>query len=196
MNSNENDPHLTVKIVSEYVAHHKLPASQLSDLIATVHQAIGQLGQSPELEEVLTPAVSVRQSVHRDYVVCLDCGFRGKTLRRHINVRHGLNPDEYRERWGLKGSHLLTAPGYAEQRSTMTKTLWLGRKPSETAPAKAQAQAPAPIEADEKTEAKPAPKRKARRAPNSAAAVGNPVAETKPARTKRSRRAVAASAEP
>jgi predicted transcriptional regulator len=29
-------------------------------------------------EEVLTPAVSVRRSVHRDYVVCLDCGYRAR----------------------------------------------------------------------------------------------------------------------
>jgi hypothetical protein len=24
----------------------------------------------------------------------LDCGYRGKTLRRHVSTRHGLGPDE------------------------------------------------------------------------------------------------------
>jgi ROS/MUCR transcriptional regulator protein len=33
------------------------------------------------------------------------CG--GKTLRRHISTRHGLSPDEYRRRWGLRSNHPL-----------------------------------------------------------------------------------------
>ena len=99
-----------------------------SDLITSVHQAIGQLRQPPEPEEVLTPAVSVHRSVHRDYVTCLDCGYRGKTITRHIATRHGLSRDEYRQRWGLRSSHRLTARAYSEYRSTMAKALGFGRK--------------------------------------------------------------------
>ena len=128
MNTEEVDPHLTAKIVQSYVTHHRLGPDQLADLITSVHRAIGQLGQPPEPDEVLTPAVSVRRSVHRDYVVCLDCGYRGKTLRRHIFARHGLSRDEYRQRWGLRSSHPLTAPAYSERRSTMAKARGLGRK--------------------------------------------------------------------
>jgi predicted transcriptional regulator len=125
----EVDPHLTAKIVQSYVRHHNLESNELADLITLVHRAIGQLGQLPEPDEVLTPAVSVRRSVHRDYVICLDCGYRGKTLRRHIGARHGLGPDEYRQRWGLWSSHQLTAPAYSERRSSLAKELGLGRKP-------------------------------------------------------------------
>jgi predicted transcriptional regulator len=103
-------------------------SDQLSDLITSVHQAIGQLRQPPEPEEVLTPAVSVRRSVHRDHVTCLDCGYRGKTLTRHIATRHGLSRDEYRQRWGLRSSHRLTARAYSEHRSTMPKALGFGRE--------------------------------------------------------------------
>jgi predicted transcriptional regulator len=125
----EVNPHLTAKIVQSYVRHHNLGSNELADLITLVHRAIGQLGQSLEPDEVLTPAVSVRRSVHRDYVICLDCGYRGKTLRRHINARHGLDPDEYRQRWGLRSSHRLTASAYSERRSSLAKELGLGRKP-------------------------------------------------------------------
>ena len=128
MNTEEINPHLTAKIVVSYVRHHRLVPDQLADLITSVHQAIGQLGQPPEPDAVLTPAVSVRRSVHRDYVVCLDCGYRGKTLRRHISTRHGLSPDEYRQRWGLRSNHALTAPVYSEHRSTMAKARGLGRR--------------------------------------------------------------------
>ena len=40
MNSNEAYPHLTAKIVSEYVGHHKVAATQLPELITTVLQAL------------------------------------------------------------------------------------------------------------------------------------------------------------
>jgi len=71
MNTEEINPHLTAKIVVNYMRHHRLVPDQLGDLITSVHRAIGQLGQPPEPEEVLTPAVSVRRSFHRDYVICL-----------------------------------------------------------------------------------------------------------------------------
>ena len=130
MNNEVLDPHLTTKIVSSYVRHHTVGADQVSDLITSVHRALGQLGQPVQPQEILTPAVSVRRSVHHDYVVCLDCGYRGKTLRRHITTRHGLSRDDYLERWGLKSDHPLTAPGYSEQRSMLAKERGLGRKPS------------------------------------------------------------------
>jgi predicted transcriptional regulator len=139
----EVDPHLTAKIVQSYVRRHNLGSNELADLITSVHRAIGQLGQPPEPDEVLTPAVSVRRSVHREYVICLDCGYRGKTLRRHISTRHGLSRDEYRQRWGLRSNHPLTAPGYSERRSTLAKSLGLGRKLAEPVdPAKRQKASP------------------------------------------------------
>jgi predicted transcriptional regulator len=129
MNTEETSPYITATIVSSYVRHHTVEANQLSDLIITVHRAIGQLVQPVQPEEVPVPAVSVRRSVHHDYVVCLDCGYRGKTLRRHITTRHGLTKDEYLRRWGLPSDHRLTAPAYSERRSEMAKSLGLGRKP-------------------------------------------------------------------
>ena len=129
MESKDGHRPLTAKIVGSYLRHHKVGASQLSDLIAIVHRSLSGLGQQPLAEEALTPAVSVRQSVRPDYVVCLDCGYRGKTLRRHISSRHGLSRDEYLRRWGLQPDHPLTAPAYSERRSTLAKQFGLGRKP-------------------------------------------------------------------
>jgi predicted transcriptional regulator len=184
MDSNGNDPHLTAKIVSKYVAHHKVATDQLADLINTIHRAIGQLGQHVEPEEAVAPAVSVRRSVQHDFVICMDCGYRGKTLRRHINVRHGLSPDEYRERWSLKSTHPLTAPAYSERRSAMSKALGFGRRaPLPVVPA-------APVEAAPTVEAaKPTRRRKTNPAAEVPAAADEPASVVaKPARTRRSRR--------
>jgi predicted transcriptional regulator len=53
VNTEEINPHLTTQIVVSYVRHQRLGPDQLSDLITSVHRAIGQLGQPPEPDEVL-----------------------------------------------------------------------------------------------------------------------------------------------
>jgi predicted transcriptional regulator len=83
---------LTAKIVGSYLRHHTVGAGELPKLITTEHRSLGQHGRQAPVEQVLTPAVSLRQSVRHDYVVCLECGHRGKTLRRHISTRHGFEP--------------------------------------------------------------------------------------------------------
>ena len=118
------------KIVASYVGNHTLPPDQLPALIAAVQQTIRQLGKPIPAQTTRTPAVPVRRSVQREHVVCLECGFRGKTLRRHLGMRHGLQVAEYLRRWDLPSDHPLTAPAYSEQRSTMAKQLGLGRKRS------------------------------------------------------------------
>jgi predicted transcriptional regulator len=169
---------LTAKIVGSYLRHNKVAANQLPDLIATVHKSLGELGQQPPAGETRTPAVSLRQSVRQDYVICLDCGYRGKTLRRHISSRHGLSRAEYLSRWGLKPDHPLTAPAYSEHRSTLAKQLGLGRKPNAGATPTA-AESSGPSDAG-KTEADHASSRRV-------TAAGSDEAASQPKRTRQGR---------
>ena len=197
MNTETVDPHLTAKIVRNYVRHHTVEVGGLSGLIATVHRALGELGQPNHPEEVRTPAVSVRHSVHQDYVVCLDCGYRGKTLRRHINRQHGLSRDEYRKRWGLRNDHPLTAPAYTERRSMLAKELGLGRKPkAQAGPTVSPAAAPEPADAVQERKATPTRRRRSRLASNNADVANNTVPEPTPARKRRPRSRVASGASP
>jgi predicted transcriptional regulator len=186
VNTEKINPRLTAIIVKSYVVQHRVRPDQISDLITSVNQALDQLGQPVEPEEVLVPAVSVRRSVREDYVVCLDCGYRGKTLRRHVSTRHGLNRDEYLKRWGLRSDHLLTARAYSERRSTMAKALGFGRKSTERAtPEVSPPAAPTPVNLAQGSEVKPA-RRRSRAALGSANVTREAIAAT-PARKSRSR---------
>jgi predicted transcriptional regulator len=129
------------KIVASYVGNHNLAPDQLSALINIVQQTLRQLGKPVQTQPVRSPAVPVRRSVQRDHVVCLECGFRGKTLRRHLGMRHGLQVSEYLRRWDLPSDHPLTAPAYSEQRSAMAKQLGLGRKRNRSRPRNRRAKA-------------------------------------------------------
>src|SRR6266481_5553104 len=163
VNTEKINPRLTAMIVKSYVVQHRVRPEQFSDLITSVNQALGQLGQPVAPEEVLVPAVTVRRSVHQDYVVCLDCGYRAKMLRRHISTRHGLNRDEYMKRWGLRSDHPLTAPAYSERRSTMAKAFGFGRKRTGLAtPEVSPSAAPPSVDVGHGSDAKPARKRRSR----------------------------------
>src|SRR6516165_7411917 len=197
MDTQKVNQHLTAKIVGSYVRHHTVGGGQLSDLIAAVQRALGALGQPNHSPEVRTPAVSVRRSVRQDYVVCLDCGYRGKTLRRHINRQHGLSRDEYRKRWGLRNDHPLTAPAYTEQRSMLAKELGLGRKSkAQAGPAGSPAAAPKPVDSVQEPEATPTRRRRSRSASNTADIANKTVPEPTPARKRRPRSRAASGASP
>jgi len=119
---------LTATIVAAYVRQNQIASDQLATLISTVHRALVGLGKpATEAEVERTPAVPIRRSVHRDYVVCLECGWRGQMLKRHVATGHGLTVEQYRARWNLSREHPITAPGYSERRSGLAKQIGLGR---------------------------------------------------------------------
>src|SRR5271169_7021168 len=122
------DRELTTDIVAAYVRRNQIRADQLPVLISTVHKALATLGKPvAEFDRERSPAVPIRRSVHRDYVVCLECGWRGQMVRRHLTTGHGLTVDAYRARWNLARDHALVAPAYSERRSTLALQLGLGR---------------------------------------------------------------------
>jgi predicted transcriptional regulator len=125
--STSADRELAARIVAAYLRHNPLGAEQIGTLIATVHQALGSLGNAAEAAIERTPAVPVKRSVHRDYVICLECGQRGRMLRRHL-ATHDLTVEEYRARWKLPPEHPMVAPTYREKRSQLAKQLGLGRR--------------------------------------------------------------------
>jgi predicted transcriptional regulator len=142
------DPALVSRIVSRYVAHNTIAAGELPNLIANVHRSLAELG-TPADAPVPKGAIAVNRSYGRDFVVCLDCGWRGQMLKRHLTTGHALSTDEYRARWNLKATHPLTAPGYSERRSTLAKQLGLGRlSPRASAPEPAPSPTAVPAASD------------------------------------------------
>ncbi|MGX7875708.1 MucR family transcriptional regulator [Mesorhizobium sp. ORM6] len=128
---------LTAHIVSAYVEKNRLPASGLADLIASVATSISGLGKpAAPVAAPLVPAVNPKKSVTPDFIICLEDGKKFKSLKRHLGVHFGLTPDAYRAKWGLPSDYPMVAPNYAASRSQLAKSIGLGRKAVEVAPAK------------------------------------------------------------
>ena len=161
----DSDPDLNLmemaaEIVSAYVRNNSVPAGELPQLLQSVHSSLGSIvnGPKPEpVKEPQQPKVPVKKSVTDDFIVCLEDGKRFKSLKRHLHSEHGLSPQDYRAKWALPKDYPMVAPAYANARSSLAKTLGLGRK--------------APSVITETTEASP-----------SAAAQGGDTATKKPRR--------------
>jgi predicted transcriptional regulator len=127
---------LTSDIVSAYVSGNAIDLSALPDLIASVHDSLMRITSSDTLHdsERPTPPVPIKKSITPDYLISLEDGQPYKSLKRHLNSR-GLSPTQYREKWGLQSDYPMVAPNYAKQRSDLAKTMGLGRKRVEAAPA-------------------------------------------------------------
>src|SRR5689334_16648482 len=125
----ENQRH-TTDIVAAYVRHNSVSPDQISGLINAVHSTLTSLGKNVADEPPRVPAVSVRRSVRPDHIICIECGYKGKMLKKHLQSRHGLSITEYRSRWRLLSDYPMTAPNYSERRSQLAKSTGLGRKRS------------------------------------------------------------------
>lgn len=116
-------------ITASYVSNNPVPASDLPDLIIAVHRSVARLTvPKPPEAEVHVPAVSVKASIKPDHLVCLVCGAKLKTLKRHLMAQHGLTPQQYRQRYKLRPDYPIVAPSYSKDRSAMARQFGLGRK--------------------------------------------------------------------
>lgn len=131
---------LISNIAASYLRRNSVSIDQIATVVSSVTSAIEkaakEIGGSavPEFlpaprETGRSPAVPIKKSVQREYIVCLEDGLHARTLKRHLNSAHGMTPDQYREKWGLPDDYPLVAPAYSESRSKMAKKLGLGRKP-------------------------------------------------------------------
>jgi predicted transcriptional regulator len=130
----------TTSIVAAFVGHNDVEVNDIPALIDTVYSALTGLNKTQVMSELgvrsgagaglaeRPPAVAIDKSVFPDYIVCLEDGKKLKMLKRHLQSAYQLTPEQYRVRWGLAPNYPMTAPSYAEVRSTLAKKSGLGTK--------------------------------------------------------------------
>ena len=121
---------LTADVVAAYVSNNPVPVSELSNLIADVHAALGRVTRTTEQApaEKQKPAVNPKRSVHDDYIICLEDGKKFKSLKRHLAAHHKMSPGQYRQKWKLPDSYPMVAPSYSNSRSAIARKYGFGRQ--------------------------------------------------------------------
>jgi predicted transcriptional regulator len=103
---------LISNIAASYLRRNSVSIDQICTVVSSVTRAIeeaakeigGSAVHDPQTAPIQTehsPAVPIKKSIQREYIVCLEDGMHARTLKRHLNSAHGMTPDQYREKWGL-----------------------------------------------------------------------------------------------
>lgn len=150
--SNINAVELATELTIAWLSNPNTRAAgeDIPSFLRTMHEAVSNLAtpaaaaESEDTSGDHVPAVSVRKSLaSKDHIISMIDGKPYKTLRRHL-AGHGLTPDDYRQRYGLKPDYPMVAETYSQARRDMAKKIGLGRKPGAR---KSAADEVAPVEA-------------------------------------------------
>jgi predicted transcriptional regulator len=132
MNEKEDILELATDLVASYVRNNQIDADQLPNLLTSVFETMHEIvhGEDPQNTVIpvpAVPAVPVDQSVHDDYLICLEDGQKYKSLKRHLRTKFELTPKAYREKWGLPTDYPMVAHNYSRERSRLAKRTGLGK---------------------------------------------------------------------
>ncbi len=115
-------------------SNNRVAAEDVPAFLQTMHSTVLGLASGVQETEEAAPqqdhvaAVSVRKSLaSKDHIISMIDGKPYKTLRRHL-AGHGLTPETYRERYGLRPDYPMVAETYSQSRRDMAKRIGLGRK--------------------------------------------------------------------
>lgn len=119
---------LTTDIVTSHLSRNTVESGDISGLIRDVYATLSTVGTSEQERDMPQPAVSIKKSIHPDYIICLEDGKKLKMLKRHLRTSFDMSPDDYRQRWGLPPDYPMVAPNYALQRRDLAKKIGLGTR--------------------------------------------------------------------
>jgi len=120
----------STQIIAAYVSNNTISSEELPSLIDNVTSTLKVLttGGSSRSNRDQKPAVPIKKSLNDDYLICLEDGLKFKSMKRHLRVKYGMTPAEYRAKWDLPHDYPMVAPNYSVKRSNLAKSLGLGKK--------------------------------------------------------------------
>lgn len=123
----------TCAITAAFFSRNHVAVSEVSGVIRSVHEALTGLPSSSSADATAQkPAVPIKRSVTRDYIICLEDGKKLQMLKRYLRVRYNLSLDDYRIKWNLPPDYPMVAPAYSERRSALAKEAGLGVRTQKT----------------------------------------------------------------
>lgn len=132
---------LATQILTAQIAAGDIKKHEVTETLVTLTQTISTMliggeATSPDPQAANsniipwnrpTPAVPISESVHPDYLICLEDGTKRVMLRRYLRRQHNMSVDEYRKKWNLPADYPMVAPNYTRQKRVYAKLVGLGK---------------------------------------------------------------------
>jgi predicted transcriptional regulator len=122
---------LTTRIVTAWLEKNRTGAAELGGIIRTVgssFQAVRVRSRIVISRPAGTekPAVPVKRSVTGNAIICLHCGGKYRSLKRHLQTVHGLTAQDYIARWNLPKTYPFSTVNYSHRRSNRRRGAIVG----------------------------------------------------------------------
>lgn len=117
------------EMVEAYVSHNQIEPEKVPALLQSLIDTLTQ-GSTPAptpRSSRPVPAVPIEESVHDDYLICLEDGAKMKLLKRYLKNNFNLTPSEYIKKWGLPADYPMVCKNYSLSRSKIAKEMGLGK---------------------------------------------------------------------
>ncbi|MDR2464368.1 MAG: MucR family transcriptional regulator [Holosporales bacterium] len=121
---------LAAKLTAAYLSSNNVQISDVNSVMHSFFQVLSEINKSSGLIKgrlPVMPAVPIEESVHENYIVCLEDGKKLQMLKRHLSTVYKMTIEEYKERWNLGPEYPVVSPNYARRRSGIAKNTGLGR---------------------------------------------------------------------
>lgn len=108
--------------LDEWILSHKII---IKTLIESKNYLENYEMKEDKKEIIKSPAVPIDQSIHPDYLICLEDGLKFKSLARHLNSL-GITKEEYISKWNLPADYPFSCPNSSKKRYqvTMKNKFW------------------------------------------------------------------------
>ncbi|MDR1597919.1 MAG: MucR family transcriptional regulator [Holosporales bacterium] len=121
---------LSVSLAAAYLNSNSMSLLDASATVGSFFSVLNELNKTPSGVKgrmPVAPAVPIEDSIHDDYIVCLEDGKKLQMLKRHLSTVYKMTLEEYKERWNLGPDYPVVSPSYARRRSNIAKNTGLGR---------------------------------------------------------------------
>jgi len=120
---------MTAEIIQSQIGSKQMTTDEITSALNDTFQALKAL-QDAETCSVLevraeeptaAPTLDPKKSIHKNKVVCLECGQEFKMLSPKHLASHGLDSKSYRKKYGFSARQPLCAKSLSEKRSASGK---------------------------------------------------------------------------
>lgn len=114
---------MTAEIVASFVSRNTVEVEDMPRFVEFVYQSISGIEKSDSqpISDLKEPAVPIEDSIHPDYLICLEDGKKVVVLKRYLRHFYNMTPEQYRARWGLPKDYPMIPKNYSKQRSAIGK---------------------------------------------------------------------------
>jgi len=103
----------------------------IDDIPSYLQKIYNAVANVYSLSNPVQSSIKVEDTIHQDYLICLEDGKMLKTLKRHLMSKYNMTLEEYKRKWYLPSDYPTVAANYAKKRSMIAQQTGRGKRKRE-----------------------------------------------------------------